>query len=608
MINLKHNSILVNSHSFVNDILSEEEGFFDLFVQEEIKADRKIEESKKSFSSFFNLIPNIHQFYVNDIIKTQYHGDIAGYIASVPLFIELFTAEHRDICNGSITYATKSHKDPKTLTQGTKDRLSHGMAMQKQQTKDRKELLLWSAQLLGLMGGKGKYSRAEIIPTQLTEHYKNEMIKADEYIQSLGLINADGKFTRLPTNENKQRQKLARIKKRTRFADEACKDRGFTWSFITLTLPPSYHPNPIKGKNSYSGVKPVQSYNHLQNYWKLIRANIAKAGLRAGMNEDYFGFLSSEAQKDSTMHMHIVMFHSFENTKLIHNIVKKVQYSSDETVKFDIKLNNGKAKASSYIFKYIMKTNAIYTEADDSSMRTTACRYFYSARGFNFFGDNHITMFDFLYSNHKHYMQYFSDEMIKMFAEMDYFTFSKTFSKYFKNEYRKDCLGNKQFIGVSYSLPVFIDKEIDGQRNISQTTGTILIEKRQYCIFEKYEGFDDKTQSILELDMTLPVNTGIQSAFESATWKQKLYDEWKANFFNDNGLMNLAETLPDDFEPHLINGVLSFNPSYEDTHYYIDINHDFITPDSLRIMLINCKVTVNQHYSRKSEEKPKPNP
>lgn len=67
-------------------------------------------------------------------------------------------------------------------------------------------------------------------------------------------MNADGKITKLISNEEKQKQRIAQILKISKCMESIAKQKGFTFSFITLTLPSSFHCNAVKGdSNSFTG-------------------------------------------------------------------------------------------------------------------------------------------------------------------------------------------------------------------------------------------------------------------------------------------------------------------------------------------------------------------
>lgn len=113
----------------------------------------------------------------------------------------------------------------------------------------KKNLILHSAQLLKLIG----FNRQKVATKAMTKEYVEDMENSDDYINSLRLINAKGKIIKLDTNKEKQFKKLAKMNKIADTMDLIAKGKGFTNSMITLTLPPSYHPNPQNNNCSYGG-------------------------------------------------------------------------------------------------------------------------------------------------------------------------------------------------------------------------------------------------------------------------------------------------------------------------------------------------------------------
>lgn len=115
--------------------------------------------------------------------------------------------------------------------------------------------------------------------------------------------------------------------------------------------------------------------------------------------DDLFGIQVIECQADSTLHLHCCLWHSEEDTDDIHRAIYKVRDNSKEFVRFDVQLNNGKAKASTYLFKYVLKTHTSYTDnnQDDNAIKNMTARNLYGIRSFNFFGlKGSITKFNFL--------------------------------------------------------------------------------------------------------------------------------------------------------------------------------------------------------------------
>jgi len=502
-----------------------------------------------------SLIPEIHKSYVLHIIKSQFDNDTQAYIKTIPMFLEKFTKQDKWICDSSVIGSTK--KEKRFLN------------------KRKKSLLLYSAQLLGLMGGFGKYHRAKILPNSLVRHYKDEMQKMEDFCKSHRLIQSSGHITRLTSLENKQKQKIAHILRISRYMSDLAQDKKFTYSLVTLTLPPVYHPNPILGANSYNGATPAQAHAKLTGYWKLIRARFAKAGLETGT--DIFGLQTVESHTDSTLHLHCLIYHSTENTELIHEIVhavsqkhnKSVHYEKNKCVRFDIKLNDGRASGATYVFKYITKSNAIYTEQDDNALKNAACRYFYGAKGFSFFGiKNTITQFNFLVANYIGYKKYLNKDMIKMFEKRDYALFVSEYAEFFKTEYYEQD-GGKKLLGVSYCTEaVKSHKQRLKNTVIKKHKTELLIEKKQYCIFEINDTFDKDTNTVRAVDLDSILNLPILTAFELSQSKQDTFDFHKEEYYKQKQ-----------------NYGIKIIRVYIDSHLSDNVD----------------KVTLNQHYSRKSE-------
>lgn len=473
--NLISNISIDNASSF--------EEFIKLHEQAEACQVKQIEKSdplKRSLEAhkdFIDLIPEVLQSYVLYVVRNEFKNDLEAYRASVPMFEKLFTQEHCRLANRLID----KKKDD-----------SH-----RKHNSERKELLLWACQLLKLVGS----GRGGALPLALVNEYKESLEAQEAFINNHRLIGLNGKSYKLSKNKRKQRN--AQNYRISKTFEQIAEDKKFTFSFITLTLPPEYHPNPKFGHCSYSGKTPSQSKAKINSYWELIRANLAKAGLKVG--DDFFGLQVNEAHKDSTLHKHLMIYHSKKNISLIHQVIKDVEHRERQAIakaqgisikkvkfKFDIKLNNGKAKASSYLFKYISKSLD-----DKETLTVEACRSFYSARAFNHFGlDGKINTFNHLCSNYKSYEKILTQNLIDVFSSRDLYSFLIHHKDKFKS-----ISNDGIFLGVAY-------KE---QGNIT------LIEKRQYCLFE----CPDKNDTALN-DVSTVINYSIAKArFSYCTLQNK---------------------------------------------------------------------------------------
>lgn len=495
---------------------------------------------------FFDLIPQelkIHVFY---IIEKEFNGDAKAYRETVPLFEKLFQDRHLLIANNVINKKSEQYRE---------------------KTKQRREYLLWACQLLKLVGS----GRGGALPLALVNEYKASQEAQEAFIAGHRLIGLNGKVHKLSTTKRKQRN--AQIYRITKTMDRIADDSGFTFSFVTLTLPPEYHPNPKFGKCSYSGKTPSQAKEKLNKYWELIRANLAKAGLKVG--DDFFGMQVNEAHKDSTLHKHLVIYHSKKNIDLIHQVIGDVEHREKQAIArsqgisikkvkfhFDIKLNNGKAKASTYLFKYICKSLD-----DKETLVIEACRSFYSARAFNYFGmDGKINAFNHLCSNYKSYESVLTQQLVEVFETRDLYSFIKNHKDNFKTVSKDDV-----FLGFAY-----------------EEHGDItLIEKRQYCLFEYLDAEGMENKDILKACKDKN-KFNMKNSYSALRDKADKYIDYIDDYLNErkqqgfNVVLKDGSSMSSDFYTKRVKELDKLER---------DFNNSFN----------NALVTVNLHYSSKTD-------
>ncbi len=523
-----NNTILRNNNSNVNDF---HEVFLNLVNEAEKDDDREYQKYlyfQEQLKPLSNLCPKILYGYVLHIIKTQFNNDPLAYIETIPLFFENFTKKDRLICDEAIANEDKNKN--------------------KQYKRKKKNLLLWAAQLLKLMGGKGDFFRSKILCNSLTEYYKEEMQRTDDFISQHRLVRSNGQVLKLVKQSEKQKQKIAQILKISSVLSRVAQDKGFTYSLCTVTLPPCFHPNPTRSdKNSYNGATPKEAQHEIMKLWKRIRAQLAKRGFIVG--ENYFGLEVIECQADSTLHLHAVLYHSKFDTVEIHSAINSVAENYNKEAdgditrmirnkkkehKFDIRLNDGRASGATYVFKYITKTHSPYDSDDSNAIKNMACRALYGVRSFAFFGiKNSLTQFNFLVTNHITYKKYFSKEIRTMFVSGDYYTFITKFKQYFENVYC-EIDGKKKFLGVTFDTSGSKDmKSKLKDKYLSKCTTQVFIEKKQYCIFELAATEDQEIDSIDGLDLSKFSNKGANFAYELVQQKQELYNNEKYKFIDD---------------------------------------------------------------------------
>lgn len=519
---LTHNNTILNKNANVNNF----KDFIDDLINDDDLLNSLIEKDlkKESFNEFiaehnennlglplYRLIPEIHKSFVSWIIKNQFNGNEEEYKKTIPLFFKLFSIKDKNICDNEIVNVDLSGR--------------------RKEKKRKKHLILYSAQLLKLIG-KG---RSKIATKAMVSSYRDEMKEQDDYLKSFRLINAQGKISNLVSNEQKQKQKMAQILKISKCFEDIAKDRKFTFSFITLTLPSSYHCLPLNGNtSSYDGKTPAQAIEQLNTYWKLIRARLSNLGLIFG--ESLFGIQVMECQTDSTLHLHCCLWHSKENTKDIHDEINAVAEGSAEKVNFDIKLDNGKAKASTYLFKYVLKTHSTYSDENknDGAIKNMTARNLYGIRSFNFFGlKGSITKFNYLCKHYLNYKNELSKEIISCFENGDMYDFVTNYQEYFENSYIKEN-GVKKLLGVIFKKGQYENdcKELK-HVNIIKNNEIVFIKNIQFCVFEKT--YEEEFKHIKEMDLSDIQFGNVSMSFDKVCLKQGLYDSEINKVIKNNG-------------------------------------------------------------------------
>ncbi|MFY3621224.1 replication endonuclease [Achromobacter xylosoxidans] len=495
-----------------------------IYTQEEIELKNK----------FFALVPDAHKQNIQNLIKKKsYQGDLIKYIRSRKLFFECFTDELKKLADGHIS--EESTRSQKRLL-----------------NKRKKEALLYASQLLGLIG-KGV---SHYIDSSLLNLYIEEIKKQERFVNSNRLINSVGAIKKIPSVENKQRQKVMQITRISKCLGQLAKDKGMTFLLVTLTLPPHMHPAPSIGQNSFSGVMPLEAHAQLHHFWRLIRSHLSKANFsfnhegkikikktkKRGEQEielrPIFGLQTVEAHVDSTLHLHSLLYINPEDIDDVVNIINKVSSiylaSTGKTVRFDIKKNDGRANGHTYVYKYITKSNCVYTDENKTHLRNTALRHYYSARGFNFFGINGIiTKFNFIARHCLNYRDFLGQDIIECLLKNDYYKFMKEYNQYFENVYSYDENKKRKFLGVSF-IKQNDTHTVSFSNSKYNPLNYVLIEKKIFSIFEaNNEIKTDEEETIKNIIQLKNSDANITNALDIAISNQDSHDKMKDELLLD---------------------------------------------------------------------------
>ena len=430
-------------------------GFLD-FIVEDIEQDN-IEPEEYITPDLLDWIPDILAADVEKAIDHGFKGNATSYLSSVKVYFDTFTLEDLFLAN----LDERGHFNQLLVSTHLKLR----------------KRKLWHAQcLLKLIGGRKDLHLPSYVCKSILREHKQRIKRAQNYINNNYIINGKGEKFCLSevvrATSHRVAENLNIVKTFERIAQpDPKKPKVFEWAFITMTLPPDYHPHPSMGQDKYNGVSPYESAREMKRRWNLVRARLRKLGIEPGA--DYYGALVSEAHKDGCQHLHALFFYRASQLTEIKRIFLSVfpNLNADQKdEKCSFKLDNGKAKASSYAFKYINKSTTLFDadldifgkhdEATQNAIANSAFRSYNNIRGVSYFGlENCLSKWRVLC---RHFKRIGLEGRLKTVIEnKDFYSFLEELHfSYIENEYaskivrRTDIYGDttervsKTFIGV----------------------------------------------------------------------------------------------------------------------------------------------------------------
>jgi ABC-type branched-subunit amino acid transport system ATPase component len=326
------NNILSNSESIENT--EEENEIF--FTTEKLKHFRNSEivEIKKA------LIPIDLQNEVIELVKRVYNNDYEAYFQKIDLYFHMFTLEELTKANilESNLYKSSTTAQKKILRNVRKTIIFHASVFLK---------------IVGLNAEK-------YCSKSLFNEFKMNKRKEQKFLENAIVVSTQKKVLKLSDcvkrAEQNEAEKLNIIYAIERIAEDRAKEEGRKWSwvFITLTKTGEFHANPKNGNCTYNGVSPYESAKSLNKDITKVHKYLRKEGLKVGI--DYLGVSTAESHDDGLLHKHMLVYLAEDNIEKL----RRIFYSVFENLAFpgmekSFVINNGKAKASSYIFKYVMK-------------------------------------------------------------------------------------------------------------------------------------------------------------------------------------------------------------------------------------------------------------
>jgi len=193
-----------------------------------------------------------------------------------------------------------------------------------------------AAQVLGIVGKNGE----KYVSNITKEHRRIQLRKQEKWIQATHAIKKEAEIY---NNNNKKKKKIIPLADcirtpEARFAElytlvkgqeEYFTEHGYAAIFVTLTAPARFHPNPIKGKNSWDGSSVVDSHNEFFNpKWQKFRYAIKNLDIKIE------GFRVTEPHQDGAEHWHVLIYVKKSHIETIKNEIRKQFSHSPNSVKF----------------------------------------------------------------------------------------------------------------------------------------------------------------------------------------------------------------------------------------------------------------------------------
>ena len=410
------------------------------------------------------------------------------------------------------------------------------------------------------LSGRGSH---DIICPALEFKYLDGVERQESYAKSHKLINGEGKRVCITPPSKRKMQRSASYVRLSKTMDKIARSRGWTFTFLTITLPGQFHCNPkFSFGNNYSGAKPQEILDELNKYWQLIGSQFAYHNLYAYKN--FFGFAVKEAHKSGVLHQHVLMYHSKQDSDLIHKIVRTVEAKQREKygkLKWDIKLDNGTARASTYLFKYISPdTN------NKNVIKNDAIRNLYGCKAISHFGfDGSIKEFEHLVANYLPYKKELPADFVDVLERRDLYKFLMDYRDCCKAERINVAPKKYKFLGVTFKAQERIFKfendnlinlpfknyypiEKNGLKKIwlgvlvacnVPMTKEVLIEKKNFVIIEMIESDCE------DLDLFEENLGSMLLGFKFAQVKQEFFSARKLDYIFKQSLKHIDVYVPE---------------------------------------------------------------
>jgi hypothetical protein len=230
-----------------------------------------------------------------------------------------------------------------------------------------------------MLGRTGKHGD-RIVSRSVLVSRRAQLTRQRKFVESAEVTTktASGELLRIPFSEvcNTAEKRFAKAYVRLKGLEQRCVERRLAGFFVTLTLPPHFHPNPSVGQNSWDGASPLEGHAELQRRWRSFQRRFGKV----------WGVRVEEQHKDGCVHWHTLMFISPHRER---EFIDKIErYFGAEPATKIIRHDPAVAACATYFAKYMMKTTATTHLSDEDAKtceRADAHRATWGGRSMQFF-------------------------------------------------------------------------------------------------------------------------------------------------------------------------------------------------------------------------------
>jgi len=203
--------------------------------------------------------------------------------------------------------------------------------------------------VLGRVGsrpGQKMYASGDSVKAWRGQQQLNEKWAADnEIVDALG-----NKISLAQIIKTAARSKLSQTYSIVLGLEEIMARRGWKPFFLTLTLPPKWHPSPKDGKRSWRPeCGPVAGRVQIGELWQRVRERWGRANIKP------VGLWIKEPHADACVHMHALIWVDPDDEAAMRQAIKDIFPGENQAQIKEIDLRGGRG-ASIYVFKYLVKS------------------------------------------------------------------------------------------------------------------------------------------------------------------------------------------------------------------------------------------------------------